>query len=139
MKRTIRRNVFETNSSSMHSLSIIGSDRITNDIGDGDEIIVTYGEFGWGYDTLTTPQEKISYLITQYQDDEDMLERISSAIKNYTGKNLVILETGDEYYKKGYIDHASQGMICEYIDTEQSIVDIVFNEKYKIIIDNDNH
>lgn len=133
----IRQSVFETNSSSMHSLSIIGSDRINKGI--TSDTIVEYGEFGWGYDTLDTPIEKISYLITQYQNQEDMIDMIKRAFKNYTGFELIIRESSDNWYPKGYIDHESLGMICEYITDENSIVDIVFNDKYTIVIDNDNH
>lgn len=49
MKRQVRRNVFETNSSSMHSLSIakegvteyLHVDEYTN------KVITEFGEFGW--------------------------------------------------------------------------------------------
>lgn len=133
----IRQSVFETNSSSMHSLSIIGSDRMTNVI--TEDATVTYGEYGWGYDTLTHPLDKISYIITQYSDDEEMKETVKRAFKNYTGFELTIVETGDKYYSKGYIDHESYGMICEFVKDENAIVDIVFNDKYTIVIDNDNH
>ena len=141
MKKQIRRNVFETNSSSMHSLSIIGSDRMVQLTGENDVVSVGYGEFGWGYDRLNSPREKISYLITQYSENDDMIDRIKDAVKDYTGFVLNIVEGNEDDWDdgKGYIDHQSQGMICEFISDKQSIIDIVFNEKYTIIIDNDNH
>ena len=82
-----RGNVFETNSSSAHSLAF-GTSKIIRGAGWGmpeDEIDFSnplyhlyeipncykgctlyewLGEYCWGYDVLSTPQEKFSYLIT---------------------------------------------------------------------------
>lgn len=66
MKRQVRRNVFETNSSSMHSLSIakrgvteyLHVDECTN------KVVTEFGEFGWGYDEYNDPETKLSYLVT---------------------------------------------------------------------------
>ena len=135
----VRRNVFETNSSSMHSLSVIGSDRMTTLESKDGVVVVSYGEFGWGYDSLTTPSEKLCYLVTQYSESEDMLDKIKEAVFDYTGLKLIIYEPKDSFWEKGYIDHQSDGMISEYITDKQSIIDIVFNNKNVIIIDNDNH
>ena len=53
MKKQIRRGVFETNSSSMHSLSIHRMGIYTpikyDDIQDDDNMLhIEFGEFGWG-------------------------------------------------------------------------------------------
>ena len=66
MKRQVRRNVFETNSSSMHSLSIakrgiteyLHVDECTN------KVVTEFSEFGWGYDEYNDPETKLSYLVT---------------------------------------------------------------------------
>lgn len=84
--KLIRNMVFETNSSSAHSLSyktsniLRGNDWNTPDVTDFSdspyylkEIPMKYkdyplyeelGEYGWYGDDLTTPQEKFSYLLT---------------------------------------------------------------------------
>lgn len=129
----IRRNVFETNSSSMHSLSIIGSDRM-RDVNFGEKVVIQQDEFGWGYEELTTPIEKLSYLYTEYCEDGYMLDMIKEAVKDYTGAKVEY-----EVIFEGYIDHESRGMIRDSITGKQSIVDLVFNDKNVIIIDNDNH
>jgi len=121
----------------MHSLSIIGSDRMREF--SRDEIEVSFGEFGWGYETLRSPLEKLSYIVTEYSDNDSMLDLVKEAVMDYTGAELIIKECDDEWYEKGYIDHGSKGMITEYISDKQSIIDIVFNDKNTIIIDNDNH
>ena len=141
MRKQIRQSVFETNSSSMHSLTIQGKDMVEFKV-KTDELRpwnVSYGEFGWGYDKLNTPEEKLSYLITEYQDDEEMIDMINEALIEYTGSPLSIKIRRNDWYPKGHIDHQSQGMIREYITDKQSIIDIVFNRECTIIIDNDNH
>lgn len=137
--KNIRRSVFETNSSSMHSLSIIGSSRLTPKKNFPSVINVEYGEFGWGYDRLSDPVEKLSYLITEYSEDKTMIKKIVKIFEDYTGSKVIIEDNGEGDYAKGYIDHQSSGMISELIDDGLSICDLLFDEKYAIIIDNDNH
>ena len=49
--KTIRKNCFETNSSSTHSLCISTEDKYLQLIPNSDgSIILTGGEFGWGWD-----------------------------------------------------------------------------------------
>lgn len=75
--RTIRRNVFETNSSSVHSISInskyvpdydpfLEEDRIDGIVVDDYEnrVLCHFGEFGWEEVTYTTEMSKLSYLLT---------------------------------------------------------------------------
>jgi len=59
MKKVIRRDVFETNSSSTHAMSICMEDDIDKVPGHLD---VEGRYFGWEYEELKTPEEKISYL-----------------------------------------------------------------------------
>jgi hypothetical protein len=67
--KQIRHGTFETNSSSTHSLVLTNSllnikrNIVFENIG--------FGEYGWGYEELKSPEDKISYLITliQYEDD----------------------------------------------------------------------
>lgn len=67
--KQIRYSSFETNSSSTHSLVLTSSllnsrkNLIFENIG--------FGEYGWGYDELKSPEDKISYLLTliQYEDE----------------------------------------------------------------------
>lgn len=161
MSVKIRKGVFETNSSSMHSLTVIAGDRMgeynfnTIDV-DGEELIPVYpDEYGWNGDDLKTPLQKLSYIITmvQYKDSlirEDDIEDsryflwLSEMIKDYVGYGIAYQPSHDEYYKYGYIDHESVDILDEYwVDDKEefqsNMRDIIFNEKYFIIIDNDNH
>jgi hypothetical protein len=59
----IRKSVFETNSSSAHSLSVV-SDTIKNYcpiIVRGGELVLVGGEYGWGVELLTDSYEKANY------------------------------------------------------------------------------
>lgn len=79
MKRVIRRGVFETNSSSTHSVTVIGKDSYRFGIYEGDvpeiftdfkvdprynKILVDFGEFGWGPAAYNDPMIKLSYALT---------------------------------------------------------------------------
>lgn len=63
--RTIRRSAFETNSSSSHSISIVGGeyqpDALTVENG---VCQIHTGEFGWGYDKFCCAPEKAAYCLT---------------------------------------------------------------------------
>lgn len=61
MKKQIRQGVFETNSSSVHSISIINDNYKPNNLPQ-EFIIRTNSEFGWEVDTYDSPQDKAAYL-----------------------------------------------------------------------------
>lgn len=77
----IRNSVFETNSSSTHSLVYSKKDRKTknpleldanhrcyDDVEKG-LLCVRFGEFGWGPAILVDPRDKLNYLMTQIADE----------------------------------------------------------------------
>jgi hypothetical protein len=154
----IRKNVFETNSSSTHSLVISKKDRgydyNTLPVVDG-VLTIPFGEFGWGPKLLKYPIEKLSYLITDrnaihldwdkdYEweevekmiDEDKNIQEIISVIKNCCPEvQEVKFEQGDSYNPIGYVDHQSIGTSYE---KDLSIEDIIFSNKVIIMIDNDN-
>ena len=75
MKIQIRRGVFETNSSSVHTLTITKN---PNNLKFPKKLIFDSGDYGWEHACLTTPEEKASYL----------WEGISSVFPDYENKNL---------------------------------------------------
>lgn len=140
MLRNVRHGVFETNSSSMHSLSMGGSAVGGNTAGfvPGGKYVAAFGEFGWEYDQLRSAAEKLSYALTslQYLDPtvsfqdaafkfigEDaalaVLEGsryfrwIRDMVKDYTGATLVVEFSGGDWYPAGYIDHQSAFLLEE--------------------------
>ena len=150
----IRKGVFETNSSSMHSVAIVGANKmLVNRLyeNENEKIVVNPREYGWNGNNLTSPIEKLSYITTMIQyknidsDTENSIyfEWLSEMVKDYTGLELIYQKQNDEYYPNGYIDHQSVDTLDSFwSDNEDefktNMKDLVFNEKYFIIIDNDN-
>ena len=76
--RQVRRNVFETNSSSSHAISFSNSKHnldYTQLVPDNDGVIhCRFDEFGWGYDgedETNSAQIKLNYLVTQICETND--------------------------------------------------------------------
>jgi hypothetical protein len=120
MKRQVRKNVFETNSSSTHSICIskkpvnIDTDRV---------IRFEIGEYGWEHGCV----DATDYLYTaimSFNDRDELLKKMTDIldknnIKYYLGK-AEISKSGydDEGYTcldNGYIDHVSETR--EFVDT----------------------
>ena len=76
--KAIRNNVFETNSSSTHSVSIshkvsslYGSDCLSNYIEFYDnKVHVRFGEFGWEIESYVLPYDKLQYIVTMLVETE---------------------------------------------------------------------
>ena len=61
--KTIRNNVFETNSSSMHSFCISNNKPSITQFNDLHMKIDASGEYGWGPGEVNTPEQKLDYAI----------------------------------------------------------------------------
>lgn len=157
--KQIRRGVFETNSSSSHSLSYSKKDRGTdyNLPVDADGVLtIPFGEFGWGPQILNTPMEKLSYYITDNFGDEYSYNHSGYELKNfedkiYKNKDIKHLITvikavcssvkevrfqamDSPYSPLGYVDHQSRGASNGEADIEK----LIFSNSVIIVIDNDN-
>jgi len=144
----IRRGVFETNSSSSHSISISSEVGLMDTLklnGDGD-VELDGGEFGWDEESFNDAQIKASYLAIYskiyYPDDEigeDKLKDIlSMVIQEQTGCDRVIFAFTSE---NAYIDHQSiDSQTYHYLfeDPEQ-LRQFIFNPNSYLRTDNDNH
>jgi hypothetical protein len=156
MKINIRQSVFETNSSSMHSVAIIGCNRpaeLAFTFNSEDKIMIYPGEYGWGYEILRGPEEKLSYaitMITQRTNDGCSPEEsiyfqwLNDMVFDYTGHYLQVVELQDKWNPYGYIDHQSIDTLDDFWSSDENVFkekmrDFIFNDKYFIIIDNDNH
>ena len=139
MKKHSRSSVFESNSSSVHTLVISKEGREPSKfIPDKNGYIhVDYGQFGKNYGFYTEQYDKLSYLVTLcyycanvYGDVVDTQQFISieEAVKEYTGCNGIIIDGIEE----PAIDHQSipwDGDI-DFINVydEDSVIDFVFNK-----------
>jgi hypothetical protein len=132
MTKQIRQGVFETNSSSTHSICIAKDAELTIP----KSLHFEFGEFGWEHDTLQSMSEKASYLYTGlvYNNRRGDLDNIIQLLKD---KGIEItLEDGDS----GYVDHSSE--LVDFLDAicedEGKLMRYLFSDLSFIITGNDN-
>lgn len=150
--KTIRQSVFETNSSSSHSVTIAtGYDasyprsRFENEV-----LTVSRGKFGWDrarYDDFDTKVSHAFTLAAPYKwcsngkrdehfvipkDDKrlKMLKRV--LIRELKPKKLIFLDND------GYVDHQSQDLILDIFESEDTLKAYLFNYNSELVTDNDN-
>lgn len=162
--KQIRNNVFETNSSSTHSITINGlKDNMVLPY-EKDNIEISFGEYGWEQERYSSYQDKLSYVLTMIQyhlpysyDSEEMGKNIVNTILSsnyykwleemvwdYCKKTLSVEEGGSDWSPAGYIDHQSTDILDEWWSDDEgkfkdSMKDFIFNSKYGFVTDNDNH
>lgn len=137
MKRKIRNNVFETNSSSIHTL-VIAHDIDKNSV-TPTEIHFNLGEFGWEYNNLSDMNSKASYLWTyicvelafydtkhrwdekdlMYAEAQANVEKYMQVLRDILEPYGFTCEFEDPEYtsscrKSYYIDHSSEWATSEY-------------------------
>lgn len=150
--KQIRQGVFETNSSSTHSLTISGIDKF---IYPKFIPIIEFGEYGWEQEIYSDFTDKISYVITmlatinRIQKFEDFLVLkefvwLKEAVNQHCGQELRIKAINDKYSPLGYVDHQSNNVLNEFLSQDElefkvKVLDFIFNEKYGFETDNDNH
>jgi len=145
--KKIRQNVFETNSSSSHSISISFNDSkdlldnslIPNEDGN---IVLRGQDFGWEIEDYNDAETKAVYMAlyaTRYagNESEEFTTTLIEVIKKQTKCQEVILPSEDE----GHIDHQS-------VDSEDyhhvfynpdNLRQFIFNRESYLHTDNDNH
>lgn len=135
MKKLIRKGVFETNSSSSHSISVASSDKeFVLDTLYPDQhgtIIVRGDEYGWDWFKHNDAETKASYAAQSFSEDKDMLEKLEYVIKEQTGAERVIFEDLND----GYIDHDSYGIVPR---TAGELKNFIFNKNSWLFGGNDN-
>ena len=149
--RVIRRAMFETNSSSTHSITIdrkwppskMGKIHV-----EPDGVCYVYpGEFGWGVEEFRDAAAKASYCYTfattvaAEEEGKALLDRLAKLIREQTGcsevKFCVLRREGEE--NRGYIDHQSKDVAREAFENDETLRDFIFNPDSILRIDNDNH
>ena len=138
--KTLRRNVFETNSSSSHSITVeVGSywDTITPD-NDG-VIRLIGGEFGWEIEEYNDAETKANYVALDFLlcEMDDKFDMLIEVIQDYTGyhvENCIDLDSWGTY-----IDHQSIGTAAHELHSKDGIKNFIFNKSSILYTDNDNH
>lgn len=133
--KQMRKNVFETNSSSTHSVSVVNGELedICLHIKNDGYVHVRFGEFGWETESYTDPYDKLQYVVTMLVETEgrnivsadELFETngfklINDAVADYCDCNGIWIDSdmstknyeynGQKYFyvdHEGYIDHQS--------------------------------
>lgn len=146
--RKIRQGVFETNSSSTHSISISkNTDGLMDTIHpDSDGVIrLEGGDFGWEWEQYNDAKTKANYCFSDltYRDwkdrdklvikNQDLFDMLVKVIKEHTGAKHI------EFEQKGYgIDHQSDGTAYDAFDSEEDLRQFLFNPRSALFTGNDN-
>ena len=136
IKKLIRKGVFETNSSSCHSLSIDNNDYVLDTLYPDEEgnIILEGGAFGWDWFKHNDAITKANYASVALKDNPEILIKV---IKEQTGCNDVIIHAYDDYNSSyySYIDHYSYD-VCP--TNEEDLKNFIFNKNSWLFGGNDN-
>lgn len=167
-KVAVREGVFETNSSSSHSLVFSpkntfkkvfnhvaksGTPNITNE--PKKEMLITLEGFGWGRDDyVQTTEEKIAYVLADQVISGDEIEvgkfdewkaQKNSAIIEWIEDGLnVTLKIDDDASHSwrdtydAYIDHQSMGTAHDVVVNKETLLNFLTDDTAYVEIDNDN-
>ena len=127
--RQIRNGVFETNSSSVHSICIQKDKNITLP----NSIHFYIGEYGWEFDCVDTA----SYLYTLILNSGDKEEKLNT-LKNILDKHNISYTF--EESKTGYVDHDScaRNFIDAVLNDEDLLLRCLFGTDSCVYTGNDN-
>lgn len=128
MKKQVRKSIFETNSSSTHSI-VVGNNG--EDIYSGlPERLEFHGdEFGWEHRLHTDTQTKADYLFTSllYMDEEgtpyEYMERIKEILAKWNIE-ATFDEIEEKRYDSGYVCYEVKDKFC-YVDHGDGNKDLV--------------
>lgn len=152
MKCKIRKGVFETNSSSMHSLVIKGEKKINREqlkINEDGFIEAETEDYTWGNSLLKTAQEKLNYIVS-CKINEDDLYLFGNDSENNSKHHKRLARAGIEFIKleemlceatgaKGIEVNLIRGCsteqsLDELVKEDLSILDIIFDDSIQIEI-----
>ncbi len=162
MKIQIRKGVFETNSSSTHSLYISRDSKFNTDdfihnifLDENNNIVLEGGEFGWEEVKYFSPLDKANYIavgikqILEFapkseigrKNAEKYLIMLIEVLQEQTNCNDVIFDFTTKYDGKNwsYIDHQSYSVFLEALTDKDTLKGFIFNPNSYLQTDNDNH
>lgn len=124
----IRRNVFETNSSSSHSISICqDSNGVLDTIAcdpDG-TITIRGGWFGREWEAYNDPMVKASYCLSDCKGFESQQNMLREVIQEHTGCKEVIFVVDDD----SYVGHNTTGCTNVAFDDKENLKSLLFNPR----------
>lgn len=150
----VRAQVFETNSSSTHSIALNTLTPLTKStdytITKDGAFHIPYYEFGWGYEEINEADLKAAYLYIYIQDwvrpkssaDADAyLDLFEKVIFTQTKATSFSFDPPDKWHGAGYIDHQSvESRDLDYLfASPEPLTNFVFCRNSILTLDNDNH
>lgn len=151
--RSIRRGAWETNSSSTHAICIknIGWRECKNiNTSKIKTLHFGFGEFGWEWSKISTPEEKANYLWTAiyFLSEQDVIHTDVASWKKYITNTLEEINVEatfedalkDELWKYGYVDHVYElfDLIYKLSKNPTLLLSFLFKEDSYIYTGNDN-
>lgn len=134
-KILVRKGVFETNSSSSHSISIADDTKqfVMDTIYPNQDgmVEISGDDFGWDWFKHNDAITKASYAAQQFANSETSLEALAEVIKEQTGADEVKFVGLDN----GYVDHDSYGIVPS---DKESLRNFIFNKNSWLFGGNDN-
>lgn len=135
MKKLIRKGVFETNSSSSHSIALATEDKefvLDTIYPNQDGIVIINGdEYGWEWFKHNDSETKASYAAQSFANNDFQLDELKEVIKEQTGATEVIFNGLND----GYIDHDSYGIVPT---GKSELRNFIFNKNSWLFGGNDN-
>lgn len=152
MKQKIRNKIFETNSSSIHSIVIgnNGEDVYSNL---PEKVVFQGGQFGWEHEVYTDTESKASYLFTSLLYTDTPYEYMEN-IKKFLSKwgieaefdEIVMVKYSDDSFsyktKEGYsyVDHGyeNRDLVKQLCEDETFLMNYLFSDASYVETSNDN-
>lgn len=159
MRRQIRRNVFETNSSSMHSLVILKDDRLLTEDELTDKMYIDKDgtweiwdkDLYFGrtpFQCLATFESKVRYAIASlccWRSDEEkkyIFEKIKAIVFEAIPECKDVKLPIDNYSEKGKIVYGSvdEDILSGFLEKNNvELKDFLLNRKYVVVVDGDEY
>ena len=157
MKLTIRKGMFETNSSSMHSIIITQNNSSCYEEGlkcyysgvlSFFEEDMEFSRYPFRF--LNTWRDKVAYTIASYcqeyeangEDAKEFISKLEDIIKKHVEDfdHIELPDSEDTWYPFGYVDHQSKGLLQKFLSEENvTLEDFIFTPKYIVVIDGDEY
>jgi hypothetical protein len=154
MTKQIRKNVFETNSSSSHSLTLSASDIVAQPfeahVLRAGVLTLEKGEFGWTWERFYQAERKAAYLFTQiFHDDipEGEAESVTKALREQSRQFDMLCRVIEEHTgvkvlatpgSEGYVDHDSDHVGMDLFHSEEKLRQFLFSPESFLETGNDN-
>ncbi len=150
----VRDAVFETNSSSSHSVTV-SSEELADDYGLSKETLrngvirAQTKAYGWEWGRAYSPEAKIAYLVTQLaaayasgKPGKDVTQQVRQHARVDSMLSLIERRTGCRVEVIGassaYVDHNSAGTGAELLDDQDKLMKFIFGQRSYVETGNDN-